>query len=85
MKYVRKLPDADEIIQQYPLDNVQKKNRKQRIDEIEKILSGRSDKKIICIGPCSADREDAVVEYVLKLAKIQEEVFLCARVPTCLT
>jgi 3-deoxy-7-phosphoheptulonate synthase len=86
MKYVRKLPDADEIIQQYPLDNVQKKNRKQRIDEIEKILSGRSDKKIICIGPCSADREDAVVEYVLKLAKIQEELkdkfFLVPRVYT---
>lgn len=74
MKFVRKLPDADVIIQQYPLTEVQKKNRKLRIGEIEEILSGKSEKKIICIGPCSADREDAVVEYVLKLARLQEEV-----------
>ena len=74
MKFVRKLPDADEIIQQYPLTEEQKKKRKCRIREIEQVLSGKSDKKIICIGPCSADREDAVVEYVLKLAKLQEKL-----------
>ena len=74
MKLVRKLPEAEEIIQKYPLSEKQKEQRKQCIGEIEAVLSGKTNKKIICIGPCSADREDAVLEYVLRLSRLQEEL-----------
>ncbi len=73
MKYIRELPSADEIKNQFSITNKQRMMREKRIQEIENVLSGKISKKIICIGPCSADREDAVLEYMLKLAKLQEK------------
>lgn len=74
MKFIRKLPEVEEIIREYSLTEKQKADRVDRIKEIEDILSGRSNRKIICIGPCSADREDAVVDYVLRLAELQSKM-----------
>ncbi len=74
MKYIRKLPAVEDIIFKYALTEAQKQNRKNIIKEIEKILSGKSTKKIICIGPCSADREDAILDYISRLAKLQERM-----------
>jgi len=74
MKFMRKLPDVDEVRAQYPLSEKQKQRRSDMIRQIEAILSGATRRKLLLIGPSSADREDAVVEYILKLAELQERV-----------
>ncbi len=48
--------------------------KKKRDAEISDVFTGASDKFIMIIGPCSADNEDAVCEYVSRLAKINEKV-----------
>lgn len=74
MRFVRKLPEIEEVIRKFPLTEKQKAERAKTIQEIKNILSGKNDKKIICIGPCSADREDAVIDYIKRLAKIQAKM-----------
>lgn len=74
MEYVRKLPEIEELKSEYSLSKAQILARDKRIDEIRAILSGSDKRKIICIGPCSADREDAVLDYIERLARLQEEV-----------
>lgn len=74
MKFVRKLPEVDEVRARYPLSERLKEKREGTIRQIENILNGADRRKLLLIGPCSADREDAVVEYVLKLAALQERV-----------
>lgn len=74
MEFIRKLPNAEELKNQYALTEQQKQNRIQCIKNIEDVLSGAIDKKIVCIGPCSADNEKAVLEYAVKLAKMQEDL-----------
>lgn len=74
MKFVRKLPEVDEVTARYPLSEELKEKREGTIRQIENILNGADRRKLLFIGPCSADREDAVVEYVLKLAALQERV-----------
>ena len=87
MQFIRKLPEAEEIIEKYPLSATQKSKLQEITVNIQDILSGKSNKKIICVGPCSADREDAVVEYVKKLADLQEQVkdkfLIIPRIYTC--
>lgn len=74
MKFIRKLPEVEKIISEYALTEEQKIFRRKKIREIEQILSGKSARKVIIVGPCSADREDAVIEYVSRLARLQEEL-----------
>ena len=74
MQFIRKLPDAEELIRQYPLSDSQIKDRQKRIYEIEGILSGLDSRKLLLIGPCSADREDSVIDYISRLSLIQEEI-----------
>lgn len=74
MKFVRKLPDAEILKGEYALSEAEKEDRERRIDEIKAILTGKDTKKILCIGPCSADREDAVIDYMCRLAKVREKV-----------
>ena len=74
MKFIRKLPDVDEIVEKYRLTSEQIEKRKQCVQELKCILRGASDKKILFLGPCSADREDAVIEYVSRLAVLAEKV-----------
>ena len=73
MKFLKKLPDAEILKEKYSLSDALKLKRKNIISEIKLILKGKSNKKILCIGPCSADNEDAVLTYVYKLAKIAGE------------
>lgn len=77
MKYIKKLPDADELINKYALTDEQKQNRLNTLKIIENILCGRDKRKLLIIGPCSADREDAVLEYTNHLAGLQNEVVDC--------
>lgn len=74
MNYLRKMPLPDEIKKEYPLSAKSIEIKKERDKEIASVFKGESDKFLLIIGPCSADREDAVLEYVNKLAAVQENV-----------
>ena len=74
LEFIRKLPIPAEIKEQFPLSENLKKIKAERDAEIAKVFTGESKKFILIIGPCSADREDAVLEYTSRLAKLQEKV-----------
>ena len=74
MNFERKLAIPMEVKEMYPLTGDMAKIVDARAQEIKNILSGKSDKLILVIGPCSADNEDSVIEYISRLAKVQEEV-----------
>ena len=74
MHFNRKLPVPKEIKEQYPLTAELSRIKTARDEIIADVFTGKSDKMILIIGPCSADREDAVMEYCERLAKLQERV-----------
>jgi 3-deoxy-7-phosphoheptulonate synthase len=74
VRFIRRLPEVERLIEQFPLSALQMESRRKRIGEIEEILCGKDRRKLLLIGPCSADREDAVIDYVSRLSGIQDEV-----------
>ncbi|MGN1167580.1 MAG: 3-deoxy-7-phosphoheptulonate synthase [Lachnospiraceae bacterium] len=72
--FLKHLPTPQEIKEQYPLSEeiIQLKAKRDR--EISDVLTGKDDRFLVIIGPCSADNEEAVCDYVNRLAPIQEEV-----------
>ncbi len=72
--YLKKLPTPAEIRARYPLSEHGRAVKAARDAEITAAITGRSDKFLVVIGPCSADNEDAVCEYVSRLARVQEKV-----------
>ena len=74
MKFFRKLPVPKDLKEQFPADERIVKIKQERDPEIRRIFEGKSDKLLLIIGPCSADREDAVLDYVTRLSKVQEKV-----------
>ena len=73
-EFLRKLPTPSEIQEMYPLKDELKKIKEVRDAEISKVFTGESDKFLMIIGPCSADNEPAVLDYVSRLAKVQEKI-----------
>ena len=74
MNFKRKLPTPKEIKEMYPLDEELVLRKTQNDEEIKKVFTGESDKLILVIGPCSADREDSVIDYINRLRSVQEKV-----------
>ena len=74
MEFVRKLPIPKEVKEMYPLSDAAAKVKAARDAEIKKVFTGESDKFILVIGPCSADREDAVIDYIHRLKTVQDKV-----------
>ena len=74
LKCFRKLPVPKELKEQFPADERIVKIKQERDPEIRRIFEGKSDKLLLIIGPCSADREDAVLDYLTRLSKVQEKV-----------
>ena len=72
MEFVRKLPIPQELKAQYPLPESIKQLKQKRDQEIEDIFTGKDKRFLLIIGPCSADREDAVLEYMTRLARVQQ-------------
>ena len=72
--YIRKLPTPDEIREQYPVPDSLVPIKQKRDAEIRDVLTGKSDKLLVIIGPCSADNEDAVCDYIHRLAKVNDKV-----------
>ena len=74
MIFYRKLPIPKEIKEQFPVSPEITAIRDASITEQKKILSGESDKLMLVIGPCSADNEDSVLDYIYRLRGVQEKV-----------
>lgn len=72
--YLRQLPSPGEIKIEYPLSDKLAAIKKERDAQISDIITGKDDRFLVIIGPCSADSEDPVCEYVNRLAKVQEKV-----------
>lgn len=86
MEFIRKLPVPKELKEQFPIDDKTKQIKAQRDQQIADIFTGKDDRFLLIIGPCSADREDAVMDYMYRLAEVQEKVkdkiFIIPRVYT---
>ncbi len=74
MKFYRKLPIPQEVKAQYPVSEEMAEVKRQRDEEIAKVFSGESDKFLLIIGPCSADKSEPVLEYIGRLKKVYEQV-----------
>ena len=69
MKFNTTLPSPTELKEEYPLSEKLAELKKKRDQEIRDIFTGKSDKFAVIIGPCSADNEDSVCEYVNRLVQ----------------
>ena len=74
MIFERKLAIPMEVKEMYPLTADLAAIFEKRDVEIKEILSGKSDKFLLIIGPCSADNEDSVIDYITRLREVQEKV-----------
>ena len=73
-EFIRKLPTPEEIKEQFPVSPELIALKKQRDAEIRDVFTGKSNKFLLIIGPCSADNEIAVCDSVTRLAKVNEKV-----------
>lgn len=73
MNFKRKLPLPSEIKQMYPISEEGKKIKNEKDRQVKDIIEGKSKKLLLIIGPCSADREDAVIDYIKRLSPLQKE------------
>lgn len=73
-QYIARIPASDEVIDRYPLEKELARIKTRRDREIAAVLTGKMDKFILVVGPCSADSENAVCDYVNRLGKIQLQV-----------
>ena len=74
MKTNHQLPLPEVLKQEYPLSKELQKAKLLRDQEIRRIFTGESDKFVVLVGPCSADNEDTVCEYVNRLKKVADKV-----------
>ncbi len=74
MEFYRKLPIPKEIKEQYPLSPEMVKVKAVEDEELRKIFTGESNKFLLVIGPCSADHEDSVLDYISRLRTVQDKV-----------
>jgi 3-deoxy-7-phosphoheptulonate synthase len=73
-EYKQKIPSPINIISELPLNKNLSEIKSKRDNELKDVFTGKSDKLALIIGPCSADNEDAVCEYVSRLSKVQDKV-----------
>ncbi len=74
MNFRRRLPVPREIKERYPLTAGLAERKARRDAELAAVFRGQDDRMVLIIGPCSADREDAVLDYCTRLAELQEQV-----------
>lgn len=74
LKFYRKLPIPKDVKAELPISKELSLLRSERIDEMRKVIEGKTKKKLIIVGPCSADAEAPVLEYVSRLRALQEKV-----------
>ena len=74
MEFKRKLTIPADLKKEYPVTEEMRKRFLQRDEALKKILSGEDDRIVLVIGPCSADQEASVMDYVNRLRALQEKV-----------
>ena len=74
MNFTRKLPIPLDIKAQYPMDEKMQAIKDRRAKEIADVFTGKSDKFILVIGPCSADNRVAVLDYISRLRRVEDQV-----------
>lgn len=74
MDFLRKLPIPKDIKEQFPMDKKLVKIKEEKDKEIRDIFTGNDNRLALIIGPCSADNEDSVLDYISRLAAVQEKV-----------
>ena len=86
IEFIRKLPTPQELMDEFPITDAVRKIKQHRDECIKNIFTGKDDRILLIIGPCSADNEDAVIDYIHRLGKVQEKVadkiFIVPRVYT---
>lgn len=86
MEFIRKLPSPQELKEQFPINKEIEKIKDERDLAIKDIFEGKDDRFLLIIGPCSADNEEAVLDYLTRLAKVyekvKEKIFIIPRVYT---
>lgn len=73
-KFIQEVISPEELVKAYPLPDKDVLQKKERDKQISNVITGESDKFLVIIGPCSADNEDSVCDYISRLAKIQDKV-----------
>lgn len=74
MEFRRKLPTPQTIKDMYPVSEALARQKEESDRQIRAVITGEDDRLMLLIGPCSADREDAVLEYVGRLRALQQRV-----------
>ena len=74
MQFIRKLPIPLDTKEKYPVSAQAEQQKAINDAEIRDVMSGASDKKLLIIGPCSADNEESVMDYVYRLKKVADKV-----------
>lgn len=86
MEFIRKLPEPQELMEEFPITKEVKAVKAKRDAVIRNIITGQDDRFLLIIGPCSADNETAVLDYISRLVPVQEKVkdklFIVPRVYT---
>lgn len=71
---IKQIPSAEQIIEEIPFPAHLKAIKQQRDEDIKRIFEGKDSRFLLVIGPCSADSEESVCDYIARLAKVQEQV-----------
>ncbi len=74
MTFQRKLPIPQDVKGMYPLSAELEEIVRKRAKEIEDIFTGKDKRIVLIIGPCSADNEDSVIDYISRLRTVQDKV-----------
>jgi len=86
IEYLQKLPSVEELLKENSLPANLKEVKDKRDQEIKNLFSGKDDRFLLIIGPCSAHNEDAVCEYVTRLAataeKVKDKILIIPRIYT---
>jgi len=73
-KFIKEVISPEELVKAYPLPERDVLRKRERDKQIKDVITGKSDKFLVIIGPCSADNEDSVCDYISRLAKVQDKV-----------
>lgn len=86
IEFIRRLPSPQELMAEFPSDDKVRQIKKERDEAIKNIIIGKDDRFLLVIGPCSADNEKAVLDYIHRFVPVQEKVkdkiFIIPRVYT---
>ena len=74
MQFLRKLTIPKDIKEQYPLTEEMAAVKAARDEEIQGAISGKNDKFLLVIGPCSADHKESVLDYISRLRRVEDQV-----------